>query len=99
MFVFVSLSVAFFIMRFFAFVLQLAICNCLLLRNQIHIHEDLSYVDLSHLVQLVANRLLEGNPGTPGDLAFLSELKHNHPLLARLPPHHFVFNPKVNTQQ
>jgi hypothetical protein len=43
----------------------LAISNILLLRGQISIHEDMASVSFSHLVDLVANRLLESNPPSP----------------------------------
>ena len=40
----------------------LAICNVLLLRNQIRIHADVGRVSFSSLVTLLANRLIEANP-------------------------------------
>ena len=40
----------------------LAICNILLLRGHIFIHEDMPSVTFSHVVTLVATRILESNP-------------------------------------
>jgi hypothetical protein len=40
----------------------LAICNGLVLRNQLQIHSDYSEVNNDYLIQLVANRIIETNP-------------------------------------
>eukprot|EP00614_Pseudopedinella_elastica_P012050 CAMPEP_0172605436 /NCGR_PEP_ID=MMETSP1068-20121228/25673_1 /TAXON_ID=35684 /ORGANISM="Pseudopedinella elastica, Strain CCMP716" /LENGTH=583 /DNA_ID=CAMNT_0013407845 /DNA_START=116 /DNA_END=1867 /DNA_ORIENTATION=+ len=45
----------------------LAICNTLLLRNQLHIHQDLPSIEQADLVNLVASRLIEVNPGAEGE--------------------------------
>jgi ubiquitin carboxyl-terminal hydrolase MINDY-1/2 len=40
----------------------LAICNILLLQKQLDIHADHSEVNLTRLIELVADRVLEANP-------------------------------------
>lgn len=44
----------------------LAICNVLLLRNQLNIPRDLRYIDFDQLVEMVSNRLFDANSASSG---------------------------------